>query len=261
VTERGGGPDCRPPNRDHPSPMPHPTDDDLYEPRFVRALFDEMAATYGVINLISSFGFAARWRKQCVRALAAQPGWSVLDLMTGMGELCPDLARAVGPAGSVRAIDLSPEMCRRAARTAERCGCRVEVIEADALADDLVPADVDGVVSSFGLKTFSPEQTRRLAEQVARRLKPGGRFAFVEISVPPAPWLRGPYLFYLNHVIPLVGRALLGNPDNYRMLGVYTQRFRDCGAARVEFERAGLVTEERCYFYGCATGLCGYKPR
>ncbi|HYH68646.1 MAG TPA: class I SAM-dependent methyltransferase [Urbifossiella sp.] len=242
------------------APLPPPPDDALYEPRFVRALFDEMAETYGVINLVSSFGFAARWRKQCVRALGAQPGWSVLDLMTGMGELCPDLARAVGPAGSIRAVDLSPEMCRRAARTAARCACRTEVLEADALLNDIPPASADAVVSSFGLKTFSADQTRRLAGQVAVYLKPGGRFAFVEISVPPGRWLRRPYLFYLNRVIPLVGRVLLGNPDNYRMLGVYTERFGDCGAARREFELAGLVTEERSYFFGCATGLCGYKP-
>jgi demethylmenaquinone methyltransferase/2-methoxy-6-polyprenyl-1,4-benzoquinol methylase len=233
-------------------------DEAIYEPGFVRALFDEMARTYGVVNIISSFGFAARWRKQCVRALGPQPGWTVLDLMTGMGELCPDLSRAVGPAGTVRAVDLSPEMCRRARRTAGRCRCPVEVIEADAL--DLATEPVDAVISSFGLKTFSPDQTRRLAGQVARFLKPGGRFALVEISVPPNRWLRPPYQFYLNRVIPLIGRVFLGNPDNYRMLGVYTERFRDCGAVRAEFERAGLVAVGRSYFFGCATGVCGHKP-
>ncbi|MFO0800955.1 MAG: class I SAM-dependent methyltransferase [Gemmataceae bacterium] len=235
-------------------------DDALYEPGFVRALFDEMAATYGIVNLISSFGFAARWRKQCVRALEARPGWAVLDLMTGMGELCPDVARAVGPTGSIRALDLSPVMCRRATQTAARCRCPTEVVEADALHHELESASFDGVVSSFGLKTFSPDQTRRLAEQVARLLKPGGRFAFVEISVPPRRWLRVPYRFYLNRVIPLVGRVLLGNPDNYRLLGVYTERFGHCGPARAAFERAGLVAEKQAYFFGCATGVCGHKP-
>ncbi len=236
------------------------TDDDIYEPRFIRALFDEMAQTYGVINLISSFGFSARWRKQCVRALGPRAGWTVLDLMTGMGELCPDLSRAVGPAGVIHAIDLSPEMCLRARRTAAGCTCRIEVVEADVLHNEIAPATADAVVSSFGLKTFSPEQTRRLAGQVARLLKPGGRFALVEISVPPNAWLRWPYQFYLNRVIPLIGRVLLGNPDNYRMLGVYKGRFRNCGLVKAEFERAGLVTEEQSYFFGCATGVSGHKP-
>ena len=57
--------------------------------------------------------------------------------------------------------------------------------------------------------------------------------------------LRWPYLFYIKHVIPWVGRAFLGNPQNYRMLGVYTEEFRGIVASllKQEFDRVGLVTE------------------
>jgi demethylmenaquinone methyltransferase/2-methoxy-6-polyprenyl-1,4-benzoquinol methylase len=184
----------------------------------------------------------------------------VVDLMTGMGELCPDLARRLGPAGTVRAVDLSPEMCRRARDQARRCRCRVDVVEADALEADLPAGSADAVVSSFGLKTFSADQLTRLAARVARVLRPGGCFSFVEISVPPARWLRWPYLFYINRVIPLVGRAFLGNPDNYRMLGTYTVAFGDCRRARAAFAGAGLVVHPASYFFGCATGVYGHKP-
>ena len=87
------------------------------------------------------------------------------------------------------------------------------------------PAFADAVVSSFGLKTFDREQQRRLAHTVARLLKPGGTYSFVEISVPPFLPLRAAYMFYLKWLIPLIGRLLLGNPDSYRMLGAYTQAF------------------------------------
>jgi demethylmenaquinone methyltransferase/2-methoxy-6-polyprenyl-1,4-benzoquinol methylase len=36
-------------------------------------------------------------------------------------------------------------------------------------------------------------------------------------------------MFYLKHIIPGIGRLLLGNPENYRMLGVYTEKFGNCG--------------------------------
>jgi len=189
-------------------------DDALYDPAFVRGLFNEMARTYGAVNLVSSFGFAARWRTQCLARLPVRPGWAVVDLMTGMGELCPELARRLGGAGTVRAVDLSPEMCRRARRQARRWPGRVEVIEGDALEADLPAGSADAVVSSFGLKTFSDRQLGRLVDQVARLLKPGGWFSFVEVSVPPARWVRRPYMFYVKRVIPLIGRAFLGNPDN-----------------------------------------------
>jgi hypothetical protein len=35
---------------------------DLYDPQFVKRLFEEMAGTYGVVNTLSSFGFNQRWR-------------------------------------------------------------------------------------------------------------------------------------------------------------------------------------------------------
>jgi ubiquinone/menaquinone biosynthesis methyltransferase len=236
------------------------TDQGIYEPAYVRRLFDQMARTYGAVNLVSSFGFAVRWRRQCVRRLPLEAGGTVVDLMTGMGELCPDLARRLGPAGVVRAVDLSPEMCARARDQARRCPCRVDVIEADALAVDLPAASADAVASSFGLKTFSDDQLAGLAARIERVLKPGGSYSVVEISVPPNRWLRWPYLFYVNRVIPLIGRAFLGNPDNYRMLGTYTGAFGDCRRFEAACRRAGLVAHPASYFFGCATGVFGHKP-
>ena len=46
----------------------------LYDPRFIAHLFDEMSQTYGFVNLVSSFGFSHRWRKQCVKSIPIEPG-------------------------------------------------------------------------------------------------------------------------------------------------------------------------------------------
>ena len=46
---------------------------DLYSGSFVRGLFDEMSATYGRTNLLSSLGFCLRWRRQCVDAIRVEP--------------------------------------------------------------------------------------------------------------------------------------------------------------------------------------------
>ena len=86
----------------------HMARDDLYDPIFIRGLFDEMAATYGPVNLLSSFGFCIRWRRQCLRLIDFRPGSTVLDLMCGMGELGSDVADRIGGHGSLLALDLSP---------------------------------------------------------------------------------------------------------------------------------------------------------
>ena len=236
------------------------TQPDIYDPSFVGRLFDEMARTYGIVNLVSSFGFTIRWRRQCLRSIEVAPADSVLDLMTGMGELCPDLLQMVGASGKVRAVDISPVMCERARQRAPSNDQRLHVIQADALSCPIEDASVDCVVSTFGLKTFNLSQWASLANEVSRVLRPGGQFSFLEISVPRGRLLRWPYLFYLNHVIPMIGRVALGNPDNYRYLGVYTVAFQDCNRAARCFADAGLLVQHHSYFFGCATGISGFKP-
>lgn len=232
--------------------------DSLNDPLFVRSLFDEMAATYGVVNLLSSFGFTIWWRRKCARELIVQPDSVVVDLMAGMGELCLEIDKNLGKDGQLLAIDISPTMCRHAERL--KTNCQFRVIEADALACPIEDSSVDYVFSSFGLKTFNHHQLSILASEVKRILRPGGQFSFLEISVPPGPLLRVPYMFYLNRIVPTVGRALLGNPDNYRLLGVYTSAFGNCQSAIKIFGKTGMVAKPRSYFFGCATGLVGHKP-
>jgi len=181
--------------------------------------------------------------------------------MTGMGELCPGISVHIGPLGKVIAVDNSSIMCKKARQyQGGKLACTVDVLEADALRSDLPDNSADIVISSFGLKTFSNDQIKMLATEVRRILKPNGQFSFVEISIPQLRLLRTPYLFYLNKLIPMIGRLFMGNPNNYRMLGVYTLAFNDCRSALLAFLDAGLDTESRSFFFGCATGLVGRKP-
>jgi ubiquinone/menaquinone biosynthesis C-methylase UbiE len=219
-----------------------------------------MAGTYGVVNLVSSFGFAAFWRAKCVRQIKIEQGMNVVDLMTGMGELIPGIARRIGGMGHVRAIDLSPAMCQKARTLILKRKIQGQIIEDDALTHSVGNGNADIVVSSFGLKTFSVEQRKLLARQIQAMLKPGGRFSMVEISVPPSRLLQRPYMFYLKIVIPLIGSIFLGNPDNYRMLGVYTEAFENCEQFAEELNRVGLEARSTSYFFGCATGVTGHKP-
>ena len=78
--------------------------------------------------------------------------------------------------------------------------------------------------------------------------------------MPPFRPLRAVYMFYLKRVIPLIGRALLGNPDCYRMLGVYTEAFENVNHFVDCLRAAGLNAKPVSCFFGCATGARGVKP-
>ena len=243
------------------SKAPQSIDSAIYEPVFVRSLFDEMSSTYGLVNVITSFGFCILWREQCARLIDDyEDGDRIVDLMSGMAELTLHVRRKVTERAEILGIDLSTVMCATATETISRKGltrCRAEV--GDALATGLPDGSVDAAVSTFGLKTFDDDQLRQLALECRRVLRPGGRVAFLEISVPAPKILRCPFMFYIRKIIPVLGRILMGNPDNYRLLGVYTEAFENCDKTVGFFEEAGFKVEPKSFFFGCATGFAGIR--
>jgi ubiquinone/menaquinone biosynthesis methyltransferase len=231
-----------------------------YDAESIRLLFDEMAATYGLVNVITSFGFAVRWRRQCLDAIPLRPESHVVDLMCGMGELVPGLRRRLHGQGRITAVDLSAGMVARARRMEAAVGAPLRVMESDVFANGLPDGCADAVTCSFGLKTLDDDGLRLLAAEVHRLLRPGGVFSFVEVSVPQNRVLRALYMFYLQSVIPLLGRLLLGNPDNYRMLGIYTAAFGNSARFQSHLTSAGLLVQPLRFFHGCASGAAGKKP-
>ncbi|MFP6905125.1 MAG: class I SAM-dependent methyltransferase [Verrucomicrobiota bacterium] len=240
--------------------MSSETEANIYGQAFIADLFDEMSRTYDRVNHITSLGFSSRWRNQCASHLAYKPDAVIFDLMTGMGECWPSLLPGL-TSGRIVAIDFSEGMLYHAhARKTKLDTERVQIHQADVLANEFPEASADHIICAFGLNTLTPGQIAQLGVEIARLLKPGGTYSILEISVPRIPLLRGLYLFYLKHVIPLIGQLFLGNPDNYRMLGVYTERFGDCAAAVERFRACGLSAMYHSYFFGCATGLTGKAP-
>ena len=98
-----------------------------------------------------------------------------------------------------------------------------------------------------------------MAKEVNRILKINGQFAFVEISKPKNKLFIIPYMFYLKFLIPLIGKVFMGNSMDYRMLGIYCEKFVDCEKFKIYLEKEGLQVKFCKYFFGCATGVKGKK--
>ena len=79
--------------------------------KFVRGMFDGIAGTYDLLNHLLSAGIDVVWRKRTVDQLDPQPGWRVLDLATGTGDLGFEVTHhdelAVDSAGSQTAQEFS----------------------------------------------------------------------------------------------------------------------------------------------------------
>lgn len=236
---------------------------DIYDPAFVKNIFDRCSRRYITFSTICSLGFTERWRRQCVAALDAPRDAAPVcyDLMAGTGEIWPHLLKRFPAIGRIVAIDISSGMHQRAMeRLHTHRAHRIDFIEDDVLASALEPASADLIVSTFGLKTFNADQHRRLAASVARALKPGGSFALIEASDPKGWWLRPLYLFHLKIVLPLIERIFLRGAQDFAMIGTYSSNFGNAAGFGDMLRAEGLEVAYRRHFFGCATSVSGRRP-
>ena len=234
---------------------------DIYDEQFVGNLFNRMSKTYGAANYVSSFGFTERWRKQCIREI----NWhskieNGFDLMSGMGETWNIINKECKQNHQLVGVDISSVMNLKANEKINNYkSLEISVQEENVLRNKIDSNSSDYIVSTFGLKTFSDEQLKILAKQVNRILKLDGQFAFIEISKPQNKLLLIPYMFYLKLLIPLIGKIFMGNSSDYKMLGIYCEKFKDCEKFKLYLEKEGLQVKMCKYFFGCATGVKGKK--
>jgi ubiquinone/menaquinone biosynthesis C-methylase UbiE len=132
------------------------------------------------------------WQKpdEVVAALGLGPGAVACDVGAGPGYFAIRMARAVGPAGRVHAIDVEPRMLELLARRAGEAGVAnvVPHLSTDGEGAPPEPCDLVLVVNAFHHFRDGPAALRRLAAA----LKPGGRIANVdfhegELPVGPPP--------------------------------------------------------------------------
>jgi ubiquinone/menaquinone biosynthesis C-methylase UbiE len=109
-------------------------------------------------------------------------GMTVLEPGPGMGFFTLELARRVGPAGRVVAVDLQPQMLAGLRRRAERAGLAGRIDARLAAEDSLKVDDLAGqvdLVIAFAVVHELPDQERFFAE-VRRSLGPEGAVLLAE---------------------------------------------------------------------------------
>lgn len=238
-------------------------DEGIYDPAFVKGVFDRCSTAYISFSWLFSMGFTERWRRQCVEALPLPAGQDAegYDLMAGTGEVWPHLFRRHPGIRRLTAVDISSGMHRLALERLHRDRShRIAFVEDDVLKSRLPGESCDFIVSTFGLKTFDAGQHRQLAELVARTLRPGGVVSMIEASDPRGWWLRPLYLFHLKVLLPLVERTFLRGAQDFAMIGTYCSNFGDAAAVGDMLREQGLEVRFTRYFFGCATGVSGRKP-
>ncbi|MDW8107424.1 MAG: bifunctional demethylmenaquinone methyltransferase/2-methoxy-6-polyprenyl-1,4-benzoquinol methylase UbiE [Armatimonadota bacterium] len=232
---------------------------DALRRHYVREMFGRIAPRYDLLNSILSLRLHYRWRRTVVRMLHLAPGSRVLDVCTGTGDLAIELARYLGPASEVVALDFCEPMLLRGRAKARQRGLNHTVwLQADALRLPFTEAQFDAVTMAFGLRNLIDK--REAFREIHRVLKPGGKVAILELTRPqraPFVWL---YDFYALHILPRIGKRL-SDADAYLYLPMSIRHYEDRATIAVYMQQAGFVAvSHRDLTFGVVCVHMGVKP-
>jgi demethylmenaquinone methyltransferase/2-methoxy-6-polyprenyl-1,4-benzoquinol methylase len=184
--------------------------------RYVRRLFATIADRYDLITVLLSFGRDRHWKARLLDLLAIRPGWRVLDLACGTGDLA---FGALHRGASTVGLDITLRMVQlaRAKEADDRRGqFLMSWLVGDMIDLPIDNASVDAVTTGYGLRNV-PDLPRAIAE-IHRVLRPGGWIGSLDFDRPETPWVRAIYLTYLTVVGSTLGWVLHRDPDTYRYI-------------------------------------------
>ena len=220
----------------------------------VRRMFAEIAPTYDLLNGVMSLSRHRRWREQAVALLRLEPGEAALDLCCGTGDFFAPLRGAVGTEGLVAGIDFCRPMLE-IART-KKGGAGLSL--ADACRIPVRDASLDAVTVGWGIRNVPDIDAAH--REIARVLRPGGRFVSLDMAVPRNRLVRQASKAVLSRVLPWLG-SRFGKTEAYTYLPKSTQRFWTREQLQASMESAGMVeVAYRDLMFGNVCLHYGRKP-
>ena len=207
----------------------------------VAGVFHSVASKYAVMNDLMSGGLHRVWKMFTIAQAAVRPGYKVLDIAGGTGDLAKAFARQAGPTGEVWLTDINESMLRVGRDRLLDAGVLTPTALCDAEHIPFPNAYFDVVTVAFGLRNMT-HKDRALAE-MRRVVKPGGKVMVLEFSKVWQP-LEKAYGVYSFKVLPWLGSKVAGDPESYRYLAESIRMHPDQETLKQMMEQAGLDSVE-----------------
>ena len=211
-------------------------------------VFHKVARRYDVMNDLMSGGLHRAWKDALVTAVnppKSDRPFHLIDVAGGTGDISFRVIEAGGAGTRATVCDINADML---AVGRERAYDRavddvVDFVEGNAEKLPFPDRRYDAYTIAFGIRNV-PRIDLALAEAY-RVLKPGGRFLCLEFSTVDVPGLDAVYDLYSFNLVPMIGRAVVGDGEPYRYLvesirrfskpEAFAQMIRDAGFARVSY--------------------------
>jgi len=205
----------------------------------VRAVFDDVAPSYDLMNDLMSLGIHRLWKSALIARLRPRPDMKLLDLGGGTGDIAFRFKAKGG--GPVVVCDINQEMLSvgrdRALDRAVLSG--IDWVCGDAEALPFPDRSMDAVTIAFCLRNVT--RTAAALSEARRVLKPGGVFLCLEFSHMVLPGLQKLYDGYSFTVLPALGKLVAGNREAYQYLAESIRKFPKQAELAAMMKEAGFA--------------------
>jgi len=171
-------------------------------------VFSDVAPYYDRANYIASLGLWGWFLSQFMNTVDIRPGERVLDVCAGTNAIGIALLRRE-PTLEVHAIDRSAAMQEVGRRNAEALGMRIRSVIDDVHTLPYPDNTFDVVTLQFASRHL---RIRRVASEIRRVLKPGGRFYHCDMLRPGNRVVEKLYYTYLRFCLWFTGFLFRSGP-------------------------------------------------
>jgi demethylmenaquinone methyltransferase/2-methoxy-6-polyprenyl-1,4-benzoquinol methylase len=176
--------------------------------RELNDVFADVAPYYDRANYVASLGLWGWFLRKFMDTVDIKPGERVLDVCAGTNAIGIALLKRE-PTLEVHAIDRSEAMQEVGRRNAEALGFQIRSVIHDVHSLPYPDNSFDVVTLQFASRHL---RIRRVAEEVRRVLKPGGRFYHSDMLRPGHPLVEKMYYAYLRFCLWFTGFVFRSGP-------------------------------------------------
>jgi demethylmenaquinone methyltransferase / 2-methoxy-6-polyprenyl-1,4-benzoquinol methylase len=224
----------------------------------VSSMFNAISSRYDRINTVLSLGLDQYWRKAVCKFLPKKQKIKLLDCATGTGDLLLTLLKHAPQIYDVVGIDPAEKMLNLASSKLAPYSYKIKTMVATAEAIPFSDAMFDMVTISFGIRNF--QDLDQSLKEIRRVLTPKGRLLILEFSHPTFPPVRLLHRFYLNQVVPRLGKWLSQNKEAYTYLAKTIESFPQGESLCERLKQAGFSNIQRKPLsFGIVTVYIGEK--
>lgn len=215
----------------------------------VAGVFSSVAPRYDLMNDVMSLGLHRWWKAFTISVSGVRPGWRVLDIAAGSGDLALSFAHRVGATGEVYLTDINPAMLALGRDRSIDAGVLIPAVQCDAERLPFPQGYFDCISVAFGLRNMTRKENA--LREMWRVLRPGGRLLVLEFSSIAKP-LQPLYNFYSLRILPLLGKVVANDASSYRYLAESIRMHPAQAELKTMMAQAGFDSVE---FFNLSAGI------